>query len=61
MGHLGRVDRADHCATKHGLEGMVKGMTIEWVQLGIRVNTPCPTFAHAPLVEETLPNPDRLA
>lgn len=65
MGHLGGVDRADHCATTHGLEGMVKGMlkgmAIERGPLDIRVNTLCPTFVHTPLVEETLTNPDRLA
>jgi len=29
MGHLGRVDRAVSCATRHGLEGMLKDMAIE--------------------------------
>ncbi|MHA7869612.1 MAG: SDR family NAD(P)-dependent oxidoreductase [Salipiger thiooxidans] len=61
IGLLGGVGRQVSCATKLGLEGMVKGMAIECGPLGIRVNTLCPTFAHTPLIEETLTNPDRLA
>lgn len=61
MGHVGGVDRAVYCASKHGLEGMVKAMAIEWGKSGIRVNTICPTFIRTPLSQVTFDNPDRLA
>ena len=61
MGHVGGVDRAVYCASKHGLEGMTKAMAIEWGQHGIRVNTLCPTFIRTPLAEQTLAIPERRA
>lgn len=61
MGHVGGIDRAVYCATKHGLEGMVKAMAIEWGRLGIRINTICPTFIRTPLAEQTLADPERRA
>lgn len=59
MGHVGGVDRAVYCATKHALEGMTKAMAIEWGPHGIRVNTVCPTFIRTPLAEQTLAIPER--
>ena len=61
MGHVGGVDRAVYCASKHALEGMTKAMAIEWGPHGIRVNTLCPTFIRTPLAEQTLVNPERRA
>lgn len=61
MGHVGGVDRAVYCASKHGLEGMVKAMAIEWGKANIRINTICPTFIRTPLSQVTFDNPDRLA
>lgn len=61
MGHVGGVDRAVYCASKHALEGMVKAMAIEWGPHGIRINTLCPTFIHTPLAEVSLQDPDRRA
>lgn len=61
MGHVGGVDRAVYCATKHGLEGMVKAMAIEWGRRGIRINTLCPTFVRTPLTEATFSDPERVA
>ncbi|QEW22644.1 Gluconate 5-dehydrogenase [Marinibacterium anthonyi] len=61
MGHVGGIDRAVYCASKHALEGMVKAMAIEWGRLGIRINTLCPTFIRTPLAEQTLQNPERRA
>lgn len=61
MGHVGGIDRAVYCATKHAVEGMTKAMAIEWGPHGIRVNTLCPTFIRTPLAEQTLQNPERLA
>lgn len=61
MGHVGGIDRAVYCATKHSLEGMTKAMAIEWARHQIRVNTICPTFIRTPLAEQTLANPERRA
>ena len=61
MGHVGGIDRAVYCATKHGLEGMVKAMAIEWGPRNIRINTICPTFIRTPLTAPTFENPERAA
>lgn len=61
MGHVGGIDRAVYCASKHGLEGLVKAMAIEWGPLGIRINTLCPTFIRTPLAAATLDDPERAA
>lgn len=61
MGHVGGIDRALYCASKHGLEGMVKAMAIEWGKADIRINTICPTFIRTPLTQSTFDNPDRAA
>ncbi|MGA9254640.1 MAG: SDR family oxidoreductase [Roseobacter sp.] len=61
MGQVGGIDRAVYCASKHGLEGMVKSMAIEWGKAGIRINTIAPTFIRTPLTEGTFGNPERLA
>lgn len=61
MGHVGGMDRAVYCATKHGVEGFTKAMAIEWGPYGIRVNTLCPTFIRTPLTEGTFADPDRVA
>ncbi|CUH52097.1 SDR family NAD(P)-dependent oxidoreductase [Shimia marina] len=61
MGHVGGIDRAVYCATKHGLEGMVKAMAIEWGPAQVRINTVCPTFIRTPLTQSTFDNPERAA
>lgn len=61
MAHVGGIDRAVYCGTKHGVEGFTKAMAIEWGPLGIRVNTVAPTFIRTALTEATFQNPDRLA
>ncbi|MCY3996247.1 MAG: SDR family oxidoreductase [Rhodobacter sp.] len=57
MGHIGGIERAVYCGTKHGVEGFTKAMAIEWGDRGIRVNTVCPTFIRTPLTEATLDDP----
>ncbi|MCC5956479.1 MAG: SDR family oxidoreductase [Natronohydrobacter sp.] len=61
MGHVGGIDRAVYCATKHAVEGMTKAMAMEWGSHGIRVNTICPTFILTPLTQATFENPERRA
>ena len=61
MGHVGGVDRAVYCASKHGLEGMIKSMAIEWGKSGIRINSVCPTFIRTPLTAQTFDRPERKA
>ena len=60
MAHVGGIDRAVYCATKHAVEGFTKSMAIEWGPKRIRVNTICPTFIRTPLTEGTFANPDRV-
>ncbi len=44
MGHVGGPERSVYCASKFALEGLTKTMALELGELGIRVNTLCPTF-----------------
>lgn len=61
MGHIGGIDRAVYCGTKHAVEGFTKAMAIEFGPRGIRVNTLSPTFIRTPLAEQTLSIPERKA
>ena len=61
MAHVGGIDRAVYCGTKHAVEGFTKAMAIEWGAAGIRVNTICPTFILTPLTKATFENPERRA
>lgn len=61
MGHVGGIDRAVYCATKHAVEGMTRAMAVEWGPMGIRVNTLCPTFIRTPLTETTFSDPEKAA
>jgi len=60
MAHVGGIDRAVYCGTKHAVEGFTKAFAIEWGKQGIRVNTICPTFIKTPLTEPTFQNPERV-
>jgi len=61
MGHVGGIDRAVYCGTKHAVEGMTKAMAIEWGPRRIRVNTICPTFIRTPLTAPTFADPEKRA
>lgn len=61
MAHVGGIDRAVYCGTKHAVEGFTKAMAIEWGPHQIRVNTICPTFILTPLTQSTFDNPERAA
>lgn len=61
MAHVGGIDRAVYCGTKHAVEGMTKAMAIEWGPERIRVNTICPTFILTELTKPTFDDPDKRA
>lgn len=58
MAHVGGIERAVYCGSKHAVEGFTKAMAIEWGEHGIRVNTLCPTFVKTPLTEQTFSRPE---
>ena len=59
MGHVGGQERAVYCATKFGVEGLVKAMAIEWAAHRIRINTICPTFVLTDLTRKAFEDPER--
>ena len=61
MGHVGGAGRSVYCASKFGLEGMIKAMAIEWGPVGVRINAVAPTFIRTPLTEKTFDDPEKLA
>lgn len=61
MAHVGGIDRAVYCATKHAVEGFTKSMAMEFGPLGIRINTICPTFIRTPMTQATFDDPARVA
>lgn len=61
MGHVGGLDRAVYCGTKHAVEGMTKAMAMEFGKAGVRVNTICPTFIRTPLTAKTFEDPEKVA
>ena len=61
MAHVGGIDRAVYCATKHAVEGFTKSMAIEWGKAGIRINTICPTFILTDMTRPTFEDPEKRA
>ncbi len=61
MGHVGGQERAVYCASKHGVEGMTKAMSIEFGPHKVRINTICPTFILTDLTQSTFDQPDKRA
>jgi len=61
MAHVGGIERAVYCASKHAVEGFTKSMAIEFGEHNIRVNTICPTFIRTPMTGPTFDNPERVA
>ena len=57
MGHVGGVDRTIYCASKWGLEGMSKAISLDVARHGIRSNTIAPTFIRTPMTDGYLGNP----
>ncbi len=61
MAHVGGLDRAVYCASKHAVEGFTKAMALEFGPAKIRVNTICPTFILTDLTRATFDDPERRA
>ena len=61
MAHVGGLDRAVYCASKHAVEGFTKAMAIEWGHAGIRVNSICPTFVLTHLTQATFEDAEKRA
>ncbi len=61
MAHVGGLERAVYCATKHAVEGFTKAFAIEWGKAKIRVNTICPTFILTDLTKATFEQPQKRA
>ena len=60
MAHVGGIDRAVYCGTKHAIEGINKSMAIEFGPHKIRVNSICPTFIRTPFTEATFKDPEKV-
>lgn len=58
---VGIVDHAAYCASKGGLNQMVRVLALEWGPLGITVNAVAPTFIYTPGTAERLDDPEYLA
>ena len=61
MGHVGGANRTAYCASKWGLEGMIRAMALEWGSERVRINAVAPTFIRTPLTEATLGDPAQVA
>src|ERR1700748_510894 len=56
MGHVGGARRTVYCMSKHGIEGLTKGMAIDLAPYRIRVNSIGPTFIDTPLTRPFFEN-----
>ena len=57
MGRVGGMNRSVYCATKWGLEGLVRASAIELAPHGVRVNAVAPTFVDTPLTKPFFEDP----
>lgn len=47
-----------YCATKAGLNGLVRGLALEWAPMGVTVNAVAPTWIYTPGTAERLDDPE---
>jgi NAD(P)-dependent dehydrogenase (short-subunit alcohol dehydrogenase family) len=50
-----------YCATKAGLNGLVRALALEWAPFGLTVNAVAPTWIYTPGTAERLDDPDMRA
>ncbi|MGA1556226.1 MAG: SDR family NAD(P)-dependent oxidoreductase [Ilumatobacteraceae bacterium] len=58
---VGIRDHAVYCASKGGMNQLVRVLALEWGGLGVTVNAVAPTFIHTPGTAERLDDPEYLA
>jgi NAD(P)-dependent dehydrogenase (short-subunit alcohol dehydrogenase family) len=58
---VGIRDHAVYCASKGGVNQLVRVLALEWGALGVTVNAVAPTFIHTPGTAERLDDPEYLA
>lgn len=58
---VGIVDHVAYCASKGGLNQMIRVLALEWGPLGVTVNAVAPTFIYTPGTAERLDDPEYLA
>ncbi len=51
---VGLPDSAVYCATKAGLNGLVRSLAVDWAPLGVTVNAVAPTWIYTPGTAERL-------
>ncbi|MSP10339.1 MAG: SDR family oxidoreductase [Pelagibacteraceae bacterium] len=56
LGHVGMSGRNIYIMTKFGIEGLTKGMSIEFAKKNIRVNSVAPTFVETPMIKRFFKN-----
>lgn len=59
MGHVGGIERSVYCATKFGVEGMIKAMAIEWGKAKVRINSIAPTFILTDFTRKAFDDPEK--
>lgn len=58
---VGIRDHVVYCASKGGVNQLVRVLALEWGPLGVTVNAVAPTFIHTPGTAERLDDPEYLA
>lgn len=58
---VGIRDHAVYCASKGGVNQLVRVLALEWAPLGVTVNAVAPTFIRTPGTAERLDDPEYLA
>lgn len=53
-GVQGACGYAAYCASKHGLQGLIKCMALDFGRFGVRCNAVCPAFVETPMAEQLL-------
>jgi meso-butanediol dehydrogenase / (S,S)-butanediol dehydrogenase / diacetyl reductase len=53
-GLWGACDLSAYVASKHGVQGLMKSMALDFGRYGVRTNTVCPGFVETPMAESVL-------
>jgi NAD(P)-dependent dehydrogenase (short-subunit alcohol dehydrogenase family) len=58
LGSVGFPDRVPYAASKHAVNGLVRGLAVEWATSGITVNAVAPTFVETAFTRANLASPE---